>query len=127
MSHSHRQLSYLSCYFAIYILTFFLLMLRRPPISTLFPYTTLFRSIRRRTRSIRAAWSISSKEVADVGVRSEEHTSELQSLTNLVCRLLLEKKKNTRVKLQDLDTKLAVRLFRMQTSQFEDADIDSVG
>src|SRR5437016_8032764 len=68
-------------------------MIRRPPRSTLFPYTTLFRSRRRcstiiRTRSIpRARRSRSSAS------RSEEHTSELQSLTNLVCRLLLEKKK----------------------------------
>src|SRR5438093_7326926 len=85
---------------------FFFLMIRRPPRSTLFPYTTLFRSprlyrtralpasvvraaprprrqhrvLRRRCRIDRAA-----------AVRSEEHTSELQSLTNLVCRLLLEK------------------------------------
>src|SRR5262249_61388431 len=75
-------------------LSFFFLMIRRPPRSTLFPYTTLFRSGR-----IAARWSrpvegapttvTRSSEVA----RSEEHTSELQSLTNLVCRLLLEKKK----------------------------------
>src|SRR5215213_10982055 len=66
---------------------FFFLMIRRPPRSTLFPYTTLFRSWpRARGRTARSAgrrpWP-----------RSEEHTSELQSLTNLVCRLLLEKKK----------------------------------
>src|SRR2546422_6870652 len=70
---------------------FFFLMIRRPPRSTLFPYTTLFRSVRpaldrgatpRRTPARRRA-----------GVRSEEHTSELQSRLHLVCRLLLEKKK----------------------------------
>src|SRR5437016_7298930 len=69
-------------------------MIRRPPRSTLFPYTTLFRSKTRDTgdqhphrRSPSPVSSCSRR------VRSEEHTSELQSLTNLVCRLLLEKKK----------------------------------
>src|SRR5579859_506885 len=65
-------------------------MIRRPPRSTLFPYTTLFRSeirtLRRdlHMRPFEAAWRV---------YRSEEHTSELQSQSNLVCRLLLEKKK----------------------------------
>src|ERR1019366_3167165 len=65
-------------------------MIRRPPRSTLFPYTTLFRSpsSRRRTGSPTVVSSPSWR-----CPRSEEHTSELQSLTNLVCRLLLEKKK----------------------------------
>src|SRR5438093_13500304 len=85
-----------------FLILLFFLMIRRPPRSTLFPYTTLFRSGRGRRggrdegrgggarardggqRGRRAAYSL----------RSEEHTSELQSLTNLVCRLLLEKKKN---------------------------------
>src|SRR5690242_21031983 len=66
-------------------------MTRRPPRSTLFPYTTLFRSTPRSlaTASIarRCAWS------ANTASRSEEHTSELQSHVSLVCRLLLEKKK----------------------------------
>src|SRR2546426_9342569 len=68
-------------------------MIRRPPRSTLFPYTTLFRS---------QSWH-PEREAPRVGdaqrgpIRSEEHTSELQSPCNLVCRLLLEKKKNTRV------------------------------
>src|SRR5436853_7465572 len=71
---------------------FFCLMIRRPPRSTLFPYTTLFRS-----------WRLVARVVPDVvppghvllvhQPRSEEHTSELQSLRHLVCRLLLEKKK----------------------------------
>src|SRR5579864_9732622 len=68
---------------------FFFLMIRRPPRSTLFPYTTLFRSCRPGLlRPDRAALAS-----ADGTTRSEEHTSELQSHVNLVCRLLLEKKK----------------------------------
>src|SRR2546425_5276672 len=78
---------------------FFFLMIRRPPRSTLFPYTTLFRShVVPTTSCEQAGWA------GTVGVihshpdgqhcRSEEHTSELQSLAYLVCRLLLEKKKN---------------------------------
>src|SRR4030066_892249 len=69
---------------------FFFLMIRRPPRSTLFPYTTLFRSERARERGAQAAER--GAEGAEDG-RSEEHTSELQSHLNLVCRLLLEKKK----------------------------------
>src|SRR5688572_31981044 len=68
-------------------------MIRRPPRSTLFPYTTLFRSwpSRSRSTSTRSARARSSRAVW--WTRSEEHTSELQSQSNLVCRLLLEKKK----------------------------------
>src|SRR5205085_6468333 len=69
-------------------------MIRRPPRSTLFPYTTLFRS---RSFSISLSRAISLESACDalttVSRRSEEHTSELQSQSNLVCRLLLEKKK----------------------------------
>src|SRR2546430_4963105 len=65
-------------------------MIRRPPRSTLFPYTTLFRSPRGGARAPR---SHHHRARAAVGQRSEEHTSELQSQSNLVCRLLLEKKK----------------------------------
>src|SRR5256885_16972403 len=76
---------------------FFFLMIRRPPRSTLFPYTTLFRSIARQTRSRgarrRIFFSMRSVLPAMRNLRSEEHTSELQSPCNLVCRLLLEKKK----------------------------------
>src|SRR5438132_10364666 len=70
---------------------FFFLMIRRPPRSTLFPYTTLFRSLER---------SVVGRDVPPpppqriANERSEEHTSELQSHSDLVCRLLLEKKKN---------------------------------
>src|SRR2546425_1898945 len=69
---------------------FFFLMIRRPPRSTLFPYTTLFRS--ERLGHDREVGEAPVGVVADGG-RSEEHTSELQSLAYLVCRLLLEKKK----------------------------------
>src|SRR5436853_6976135 len=70
---------------------FFFLMIRRPPRSTLFPYTTLFRSAPLRRfleRQVGRPWNKVYSE------RSEEHTSELQSLRHLVCRLLLEKKNN---------------------------------
>src|SRR2546430_12328146 len=89
-------------------------MIRRPPRSTLFPYTTLFRSepidssdeIMSRRRPETQVLAVDEVQflddgivsvantLADQGVRSEEHTSELQSQSNLVCRLLLEKKKN---------------------------------
>src|SRR2546429_9874061 len=82
---------------------FFFLMIRRPPRSTLFPYTTLFRS---RHATVQAAapgrlWCLTAMRFAELSnrqpgvalARSEEHTSELQSRLHLVCRLLLEKKK----------------------------------
>src|SRR5258706_12143954 len=69
-------------------------MIRRPPRSTLFPYTTLFRSPRAdQARFIRSTDNMLALLQRLLPERSEEHTSELQSLTNLVCRLLLEKKK----------------------------------
>src|SRR2546423_13271398 len=90
---------------------FFFLMIRRPPRSTLFPYTTLFRSeaatypaaggrvpgvLHRRRPGLLAVGSDPGSEptARRPGRRSEEHTSELQSLAYLVCRLLLEKKKS---------------------------------
>src|SRR3972149_9515679 len=75
-----------SCSFFFF---FFFLMIRRPPRSTLFPYTTLFRSL-----CCTVQWMNCSHSVIWTAPRSEEHTSELQSQSNLVCRLLLEKKKN---------------------------------
>src|SRR2546430_9037908 len=72
---------------------FFFLMIRRPPRSTLFPYTTLFRSISDRIVVMRDGVIEQVGTPADIYDRSEEHTSELQSQSNLVCRLLLEKKK----------------------------------
>src|SRR5438093_3045571 len=71
-------------------------MIRRPPRSTLFPYTTLFRSVLVGCSCSPASWTHALISVrAACAARSEEHTSELQSLTNLVCRLLLEKKKGS--------------------------------
>src|SRR5438046_6193374 len=94
-------------------------MLRRPPRSTLFPYTTLFRSgvvitgkpaaiasrITKPNPSKRVGKTNASNSlyILNSSYRSEEHTSELQSLTNLVCRLLLEKKK--KIKKQENNTK----------------------
>src|SRR2546427_5451673 len=71
-------------------------MIRRPPRSTLFPYTTLFRSLGqvRRDGGGPRHRLLQSLRTPPVALRSEEHTSELQSQSNLVCRLLLEKKKN---------------------------------
>src|SRR2546430_10308160 len=84
ISHASQRLSF-----------FFFLMIRRPPRSTLFPYTTLFRSASRSRFAIR--WNSPAQARSSFAekscVRSEEHTSELQSQSNLVCRLLLEKKK----------------------------------
>src|SRR6476646_3735136 len=72
----------------------FFLMIRRPPRSTLFPYMTLFRSPSALTRSPCASpcvvWIAWRRSAAASGARSEEHTSELQSHSDLVCRLLLE-------------------------------------
>src|SRR5207248_10659529 len=92
-------------YSHIHALFFFFLMIRRPPISTLFPYTTLFRSDSSRlladaALAIQRVVGVDSEPLlADptpeaLAARSEEHTSELQSPYDLVCRLLLEKKKN---------------------------------
>src|SRR5947207_13873704 len=91
-------LSLLSVFF------FFFLMIRRPPRSTLFPYTTLFRSKRSRRsgrfspKFFQLVWLIPepvkpTRSTSSGSPRSEEHTSELQSHSDLVCRLLLEKKK----------------------------------
>src|SRR5436853_5448168 len=73
---------------------FFFFMIRRPPRSTLFPYTTLFRSPR--TAAATGSRACPAGAPATSPRRSEEHTSELQSLRHLVCRLLLEKKKHKR-------------------------------
>src|SRR5438093_5362763 len=84
-----------------YYLSFFFLMIRPPPRSTLFPYTTLFRSQFEVSWTFRGGLDLRDEVMGTEGTiwingfRSEERTSELQSLTNLVCRLLLEKKKET--------------------------------
>src|SRR2546430_12747901 len=81
---------------------FFFLMIRRPPRSTLFPYTTLFRSAACVLPSTMKRLAVHAFRVVSFGERwseqrSEEHTSELQSQSNLVCRLLLEKKNTTQL------------------------------
>src|SRR5260370_24491394 len=86
--------------FPTLFLFFFFLMIRRPPRSTLFPYTTLFRSRRYGFALEWREFDWSCETYVKTGHmmpadRSEEHTSELQSHLNLVCRLLLEKKKHT--------------------------------
>src|SRR5256885_3506032 len=82
-------------------------MIRRPPRSTLFPYTTLFRS-HSTSRACRAARRRPRRRLLSRAARSEEHTSELQSPCNLVCRLLLEKKKNEADQLAILNTSFLV-------------------
>src|SRR5438034_1924193 len=91
-------------------------MIRRPPRSTLFPYTTLFRSLTRPAGPYpvarRVTWeperpsgaSVPPSPRRDGGGRSEEHTSELQSHSDLVCRLLLEKKKKKKTKRRETKT-----------------------
>src|SRR5471030_3489623 len=78
----------------LYFFLFFFLMIRRPPRSTLFPYTTLFRSHGNIAYGVKSVQTTTTLEI----YRSEEHTSELQSLRHLVCRLLLEKKKKRKYK-----------------------------
>src|SRR3712207_8312919 len=113
------MVGYMVCVTKGYAKVYFFLMIRRPPRSTLFPYTTLFRSHRRpspsrpRRRAWRrwccttsrargAAWRCPTR-------RSEEHTSELQSRQYLVCRLLLEKKK-------EINSTTTAPLFLQNTS-----------
>src|SRR5574344_2217443 len=81
--------------FVVRLLIFFFLMIRRPPRSTLFPYTTLFRSSLIREGSVQEKEMQRRRALQQRAspTRSEEHTSELQSPLHLVCRLLLEKKK----------------------------------
>src|SRR5207244_13645052 len=81
--------------FISFVFVFFFLLIRRPPRSTLFPYTTLFRSLSC-VRFWRFPGLVGQRQPFPFGIesgRSEEHTSELQSPDHLVCRLLLEKKK----------------------------------
>src|SRR3712207_7922110 len=107
MSCKYGRITYEECSNAlvvehIMLPYFFFLMMRRPPRSTLFPYTTLFRSRHPRVSSpsLEGAMLVQPRRRvlnanATAGARSEEHTSELQSRQYLVCRLLLEKKKKT--------------------------------
>src|SRR2546430_3371903 len=94
-------------------------MIRRPPRSTLFPYTTLFRSI----GMVAAAYSVCQfaaspvlGALSDKYGRSEEHTSELQSQSKLVCRLLLEKKKNSTICICIPTTNTPTKFERHSTS-----------
>src|SRR2546430_11284520 len=89
---------------------FFFLMIRRPPRSTLFPYTTLFRSTEAYDLYLMGRYHFNKHTIEDwvKGIecfekRSEEHTSELQSQSNLVCRLLLEKKKKIAVTIRSIN------------------------
>src|SRR2546429_10032314 len=87
----------LLCLHVIFVFFFFFLMIRRPPRSTLFPYTTLFRSRAKMEARAFAGDRLTALKIFEEWkqkLRSEEHTSELQSRLHLVCRLLLEKKKN---------------------------------
>src|SRR2546422_11161701 len=102
---------------SVWLSFFFFLMIRRPPRSTLFPYTTLFRSKRVEADQLMILLGAVPRELlrgvleavlardaagalkALAAVRSEEHTSELQSRLHLVCRLLLEKKKKTKYRI----------------------------
>src|SRR5947208_8798065 len=86
-------------------------MIRRPPRSTLFPYTTLFRSPAAQCvhRSAPDVEDLAGEDVVGEPVRSEEHTSELQSPDHLVCRLLLEKKKTRRAERRPRSTPSVAR------------------
>src|SRR5690606_41582997 len=116
----HSSSRAISCDYSL-LVSFFFLIIRRPPRSTLFPYTTLFRSSVRcpaSPPSVHRAFGNRAQGRSPIrtrlagsrsrtppprrcGERSEEHTSELQSRENLVCRLLLEKKKNTNKTIQN--------------------------
>src|SRR2546430_3130788 len=102
-------------------------MIRRPPRSTLFPYTTLFRSLRARrgpctsaTRARRSSPGWRRGEERRQPGRSEEHTSELQSQSNLVCRLLLEKKKKKKYSISPLKTRYTLLSTTNHTHQLQE-------
>src|SRR5207253_10348410 len=99
---THRSYCVLSFFVTLSFSFFFFLLIRRPPRSTLFPYTTLFRSFNGFTGKVDFSCTVSgvphpapscANPASATVQRSEEHTSELQSRGHLVCRLLLEKKK----------------------------------
>src|SRR2546422_1871502 len=117
---------FFTCASLIHFLFFFFLMIRRPPRSTLFPYTTLFRSWKKHVSGFQDvfAWSehdmyVAAGERAErvrvhFVTRSEEHTSELQSRLHLVCRLLLEKKKKKNRKSVHADIRDASQTARLR-------------
>src|SRR5690554_8238352 len=94
---------------------FFFLMIRRPPRSTLFPYTTLFRSVKAAgAKGLEVGGQLAIRWISGTGqgegnARSEEHTSELQSRPHLVCRLLLEKKKKKKNKKIKCNTRQPIK------------------
>src|SRR2546430_4095768 len=96
-------------------------MIRRPPRSTLFPYTTLFRSAQTNLRSASAdSFAVVEAQTGTVlGIddRSEEHTSELQSQSNLVCRLLLEKKKKKQITQSNKLTQKELTIYQTHADQ----------
>src|SRR5258708_38086272 len=104
--HIYRYDNYIvtlhsTCSISLTMLLFFFLMIRRPPRSTLFPYTTLFRSLQDLRVVDNTAGERGNVRALRRTERSEEHTSELQSPDHLVCRLLLEKKKQKSAILED--------------------------
>src|SRR6266567_6382775 len=110
------MLMFVSFLSILFFFFFFFLMIRRPPRSTLFPYTTLFRSRPCPGPGQAGRLRAGLRE----GVRSEEHTSELQSQSNLVCRLLLEKKK----KIQKIQSAILEKNERMAGIQVGPLDIN---
>src|SRR5256885_12238632 len=114
------MMSIVSCRCAAAVLFFFFfLMIRRPPRSTLFPYTTLFRSVpsgRADTQSRDLAPHRHPPVQPALPGRSEEHTSELQSPCNLVCRLLLEKKKTSYEHTTASSIPLSLQAARLSTT-----------
>src|SRR5256885_9742969 len=88
-------------------------MIRRPPRSTLFPYTTLFRSLKGAPSAAMMVLTYWAVICAALERRSEEHTSELQSPCNLVCRLLLEKKKNNKYSLGEVHYRIFVTICQL--------------
>src|SRR2546426_8241005 len=114
LSHDQSSLSRI-----VFDHSFFFLMIRRPPRSTLFPYTTLFRSLLPGGRNVgQGRISVRDQRGEQPHLRSEEHTSELQSPCNLVCRLLLEKKKKKPLNLSaNADTHNSCRRGRHPASQ----------
>src|SRR5256885_2932940 len=100
-------------------------MIRRPPRSTLFPYTTLFRSVGRGSlphaeqQDTRARGTDQAPGARSRRRRSEEHTSELQSPCNLVCRLLLEKKKKLKIPLISLSRSCAIHYYRLHDTPYQ--------
>src|SRR5260221_5994388 len=105
-----------------YIYFFFFLMIRRPPRSTLFPYTTLFRSSKRLAGREARLGSRGDPPLRKTWfphlARSEEHTSELQSHSDLVCRLLLEKKKKTTQLREGTRTQMMTRDHRAHLIEY---------